>query len=263
VLLFDSKPFETLEYQQQQTFDWQVLQGRVLYLAPDGGGRAAHNRCRHQGGRFQAELGCSVRCPWHGWVLDVARMTYMNPTGDAPQPELEVERQGALLTLWETPPAAPWQAGARPRAPLAAGELAVTYLAHACVSIEAGGYVLCTDPWLEGPAFTRGWWLAHEPPPGALERVARADLVYSRSLDVELLARGDRVSRVLGRAAEARGGSRLDCQGPSQRAAPSERRRAALRAARLSGVCQFLHGGAPGGRRDPAREREDQRRGGL
>jgi CMP-N-acetylneuraminate monooxygenase len=150
----------------------------VLHLASDGKVRAAHNRCRHQGGRFQLESGCSVRCPWHGWALDVARMTYTNPAGDAPHPELEVERHGSVITLWETLPAAPWHADPRAQAPLAAGELCVTYLAHACVAIEAGGFVLCTDPWLEGPAFTRGWWLAHEPPPGALERVARADLVY-------------------------------------------------------------------------------------
>ncbi|KAG7483909.1 hypothetical protein MATL_G00043290 [Megalops atlanticus] len=34
------------------------------------------------------------------------------------------------------------------------------------------------DPWLTGPAFARGWWLLHEPPADALERLCKADLIY-------------------------------------------------------------------------------------
>jgi CMP-N-acetylneuraminate monooxygenase len=150
----------------------------VLWLGEDGRVRAAHNRCRHQGGRFGAPEGCRVRCPWHGWELDVARMTYTNPTGGTPQPELIVEQCGSELTLYEEAPAAPWQAEPRKLAALEPGELDVTYFTHACVRFRAGGFVLFTDPWLTGPAFTRGWWLSHAPPEGSFEELARADLIY-------------------------------------------------------------------------------------
>lgn len=150
----------------------------ILHLAEDGVVRAAHNRCRHQGGRFEPSSGCTVRCPWHGWVLDTARMTYVNPAGAGAQAELEVEREGDRVSLWESTEPEPWLRGQRQPERLAPGELTVRYLAHACVEIRAGGYVLCTDPWLEGPAFTRGWWLAHAPPEDALPTVAAADLVY-------------------------------------------------------------------------------------
>jgi CMP-N-acetylneuraminate monooxygenase len=150
----------------------------LLFLAEDGSVRATLNRCRHQGGRFVTDAGCQVRCPWHGWRLDVAAMTYTNPTGGTAQPELIVERRGDELTLLEDVPEAPWHDRPMPRRPLAPGELDVTYVTHACVRVRAGGYTLFTDPWLEGPAFTRGWWLAHAPPEDALQQLAHADMIY-------------------------------------------------------------------------------------
>ena len=153
--------------------------GRIIvHLAEDGTIRAAKNRCIHQGGRFVAEGGCQLRCPRHGWALDAARMTYTNPTGGLVHPELGVERHGTRVTLFEDVSELPWDEAPAPAEPLAPGELDVTYYTHACVRIRAGGSVLFTDPWLEGPAFTRGWWLMHEPPAGALEELARADLIY-------------------------------------------------------------------------------------
>ncbi|HTV17282.1 MAG TPA: Rieske 2Fe-2S domain-containing protein [Polyangiaceae bacterium] len=150
----------------------------VLWLGEDGRVRAAYNRCRHQGGRFGAAEGCRVRCPWHGWELDVSHMAYTNPTGGTLQPELIVERHGDVVRLLEDVPDAPWQAEPRPLEALQPGELDVTYFTHACMRIRAGGFVLFSDPWLTGPAFTRGWWLSHAPPEDAFEQVARADVIY-------------------------------------------------------------------------------------
>jgi CMP-N-acetylneuraminate monooxygenase len=150
----------------------------ILHVSEQGALRATHNRCRHQAGRFVAAAGCAVRCPWHGWELDLERMTYTNPASHPSQPELEVERSGDWITLWETRDQPAWQSDARAPAALEAGELRVRYYAHACLAIQAAGYTLFTDPWLEGPAFTRGWWLSHRPPPGALDELARADLIY-------------------------------------------------------------------------------------
>lgn len=54
----------------------------------------------------------------------------------------------------------------------------VTYLSHACMELQLGERRLMFDPWLRGPAFARGWWLLHEPPADALDRMCAADLIY-------------------------------------------------------------------------------------
>jgi CMP-N-acetylneuraminate monooxygenase len=125
-----------------------------------------------------AGAGCTVRCPWHGWELDASRMTYTNPTGGTLQPELVVEQHGTRVTLFEEIPSNPWSVDPMPVRALTPGELDVTYFSHACVRVRAGGFRLFTDPWLEGPAFTRGWWLSHQPPADAFAELARADLIY-------------------------------------------------------------------------------------
>ena len=52
----------------------------------------------------------------------------------------------------------------------------LTYLAHACLLVEAGGVRLATDPWLDGPTYLGAWW--HFPEPAARGADLRADYVY-------------------------------------------------------------------------------------
>ena len=138
--------------------------------------RASHNRCRHMGGRFRV-VGCQLRCKSHGWMLDPASMTYTNPSGGLRQAQLEVERHGDCVVLYEDAQRAPWDP-APPKADLQPGELMLRFYAHACVELRAGASSVFADPWLVGPAFTRGWWLAHDPPSDWLTRLAWADAIY-------------------------------------------------------------------------------------
>jgi hypothetical protein len=52
----------------------------------------------------------------------------------------------------------------------------LTYLAHACLLVEAGGVRLVTDPWLDGPTYLGAWW--HFPAPAVRGRDLGADYVY-------------------------------------------------------------------------------------
>ena len=67
----------------------------IVWKGEDGSIRATRNRCAHQGGRFTPMPGCQVRCPHHGWVLDLDSMCYSNPTNGQKQPELKIEMHDA------------------------------------------------------------------------------------------------------------------------------------------------------------------------
>ncbi len=54
----------------------------------------------------------------------------------------------------------------------------LTYITHACIELKAGNKRMMFDPWITGPAFARGWWLLHEPPFDAMDRLSQADLIY-------------------------------------------------------------------------------------
>ena len=150
----------------------------IVHIDADGEVRAAHNRCKHMGERLSKPKGCLLTCPRHGWILDAQDFTYKNPTGGVKHAELNVEVVSATEALiWENDVQLPWD---NPPAiePLGPGELVIEYFSHACMKIEAAGTTLFTDPWLTGPAFVRGWWLAHLPREDWLHELAKADALY-------------------------------------------------------------------------------------
>uniref|UniRef100_A0A669EZT5 Cytidine monophospho-N-acetylneuraminic acid hydroxylase n=1 Tax=Oreochromis niloticus TaxID=8128 RepID=A0A669EZT5_ORENI len=106
-------------------------------------------------------------------------MKYVNPPDSFLQDELEVEvLDDGGLQLVELSPVDPWMADPREPLELQEGEVKVTYFTHACMELQFGERRFMFDPWLKGPAFARGWWLLHEPPADALDRLCAADLIY-------------------------------------------------------------------------------------
>jgi CMP-N-acetylneuraminate monooxygenase len=156
--------------------------GRIIvYRSPTGRISAARNRCKHQGGRFMpGEDEMVLTCGRHGWKLDVSSMAYVNPAHSGIiQDELEVEvGADGMVCVYEYIRAQPWEREPMSLEGLAPGEFAITFFAHACVEIRCGHERLFTDPWLTGPAFTRGWWLTQLPPLDWLDRLARASAIY-------------------------------------------------------------------------------------
>jgi L-ascorbate metabolism protein UlaG (beta-lactamase superfamily) len=93
--------------------------------------------CAHQGGKMIPDGDC-LRCPVHGWVKHAATGEYTNGHRDAVFGR-------------------PWEIGS-------SGVFQVRMIAHACVEITMGDFVLLTDPWLTGTAFNGGWLLTDVPP---------------------------------------------------------------------------------------------------
>ena len=150
----------------------------IVYRGQTGELRATRNRCRHQGGRFKGDGSCTVTCPHHTWRLNLSTMQYLNPTGGGRQEELGIEITGDRVLIYERTVDRPWESPRMRRDDLSPGELTVRFYTHACCEIRFGSQSVFTDPWLIGPAFLRGWWLALAPPDDWLDRLARADAVY-------------------------------------------------------------------------------------
>lgn len=157
----------------------------ILYLeASTGKVRAYRNECQHQGGRFVRDIEDSskdsvVKCSRHGWKLNCKTGAYVNPPGCKFQPELRIETgaDGELL-FFDDNMQQPWLTDSRLPEHLSRGELSITYFTHACVRLNAGDKVIFTDPWCEGPAFARGWWLKHAPPATWLEEISNCSMIW-------------------------------------------------------------------------------------
>ncbi|KAK7878135.1 hypothetical protein WMY93_031216 [Mugilogobius chulae] len=154
----------------------------IIYKSEDSY-RACKNQCKHQGGQFVKDIedldGSTVKCTKHNWKLNVSTMKYVNPPDSFMQDELEVEvMEDGGLQLVELNPEDPWLSDPRETLELQPGEVQVTYLTHACMELKLGSCKFLFDPWLQGPAFARGWWLMHEPPADWRERLCGADLIY-------------------------------------------------------------------------------------
>ncbi|MGB0679688.1 MAG: Rieske 2Fe-2S domain-containing protein, partial [Polyangiales bacterium] len=159
----------------------------VLYVGDDGVVRAAYNRCKHQGARLLPVRDCQLRCPRHGWQLDARQMSYDKPVGGIRHPELRVEREGAWVRIFDDAlpeievaraQSAGEQPGAGSRSAHQQGAFTLRFYAHACLEVQAGNTRLFTDPWLQGPAFLRGWWLSHVPPRDWLAQLCASDGIF-------------------------------------------------------------------------------------
>lgn len=111
----------------------------------------------------------------------MSSLDYINPPDCLKQEPLQLEfapDDSGDVVVMERPLAQPWLFNPQPRAHLQAGQMSVTYISHACVELRGGSHTLVTDPWLMGPSFGRGWWLAHELPDDAWQRLRNASAIY-------------------------------------------------------------------------------------
>jgi len=153
----------------------------IVYRGEQNQVRALKNICRHQGGQFAAvdAHSCNLRCPNHGWQLDVSKMEYTNPSGGLKHVELPVEVSSTgVVSVFELPQIKPWEVNLRPRTAIKAQELVMRFYSHACMEIKAGSHTIFTDPWLEGPCCVVGWWLEHQPPADWLKSLVESSVIY-------------------------------------------------------------------------------------
>lgn len=128
--------------------------------------------CDHNGGRLISNMG-KVSCPMHGWQLDPATGRYNN-VGCEKKPLVAVD-----LEQHEGPVSFRLRAMSRDLVGFSSLlPVEVEFLNHACVVVRSGDISFATDPWLVGPAFSNGWWLARSSVRDCFDRVNACDFVY-------------------------------------------------------------------------------------
>lgn len=128
--------------------------------------------CDHSGGKLISR-GNAIQCPLHGWALDPQTGKYKN-VDCTKLPLAEFDRATATDTLT-------FESSERRRCLKnfpSDKPVEITFLNHACLIISSGDFKIATDPWILGPAFCNGWWLAQPSPEDSFEQLNACDLLY-------------------------------------------------------------------------------------
>ena len=122
------------------------------------------------GGKFiKCSDGCSVKCIRHNWKLNVETLEYESPTSMTKE-GLEWKVDGSFLIIGGD--------SNLEKQKLNKNEFTIKFYTHACIEIKWKNYSFFTDPWMVGPAFTKGWWLVNQPPEDWLDRLSKCDGIY-------------------------------------------------------------------------------------
>ncbi len=141
--------------------------------------KICRNKCKHQGNKFiKSNNSHVIRCPSHGWELDLQKMKYIKPHGIELDHELVESKIYKDMILLSDNQIKPSTFSIKRKSVLKNKELTITHYAHATAEIKCGSFKIITDPWCEGPAFTTGWWLNQNPPEKWLNNIVNSNLIY-------------------------------------------------------------------------------------
>lgn len=129
--------------------------------------------CDHNAGKIITRPDGSCVCPLHGWVFDPATGRYLN-NQCSKQPLLTLRRKElngevSFSTPRKRRELEPFQSQYNVR---------IRFLNHACLVVQTPRYKFAIDPWIIGPAFCRGWWLANPSPADSFDELNTCNFIY-------------------------------------------------------------------------------------
>jgi CMP-N-acetylneuraminate monooxygenase len=128
-------------------------------------------KCDHNGGKLVVNKNFAI-CPLHNWKLDLNTLNYNNSNICKKTIDFQVEDNYVCFKLEKFQlknPFLKFDSEAKSK---------IRWLNHATIYIECNGVKLITDPWLFGPAFMTGWWLADTSPRDSVELLQSADYLF-------------------------------------------------------------------------------------
>ncbi|MEM7645933.1 MAG: hypothetical protein AAF203_03390 [Pseudomonadota bacterium] len=173
--------FEFQSHELQDGINFLESNNFIVFVKNSKVQHILKNECQHMKGRFKKASSCRLECLSHGWTLDAETLSYSNPRGVTHNNTLPftTSDSGKVSVFKPTEPESKDVFHRmEPKSQLSDGEFGISFYAHACVNIRAKNHSLFTDPWVTGPAFSRGWWLVHTPPPDWISTIANCSTIY-------------------------------------------------------------------------------------
>lgn len=126
--------------------------------------------CNHNGGRLISKPDKKIICPLHNWEFNPVSGKYLNNKCEKKSLEFEIIKEKIKVQLKRKFPK--FSQSDFPK------KTKITFLNHACLVVETGNIRFATDPWLFGPAFSRGWWLSKKSPKNSIKMINECDFIY-------------------------------------------------------------------------------------
>jgi len=127
--------------------------------------------CDHAGGRLVVKNGKAV-CPMHNWTLDLDLLTYEG--GNNKKKKLDFEEVDGAIRIKRFNYELVNNCIQKEKS----GIVKFQWLNHASIYIECNGISIMLDPWLFGPSFLTGWWLAEPSTVNSLELLKNCDYIF-------------------------------------------------------------------------------------
>jgi CMP-N-acetylneuraminate monooxygenase len=128
-----------------------------------------NRKCDHNNGKL-CNLDGKIVCPMHGWEFNPQTSSYTNVQVIKTEEDFEILNDSIVVKSQNLIPELPSSADDY--------ELSVELLSHACLLFKAKDFSFATDPWIEGFAFSSGWWTAQLPPKLWEEKLNSVDFIY-------------------------------------------------------------------------------------
>ena len=169
-----SKPF--LVELSKLNIGYNFLDNYIIHLAEDRNVKWVISRlCDHANGTLHpCDNHLFATCPLHGWKLDLKTLRYCNVDVQKKKINFIIENDNLIIEHKNTHLAFPDNLKKINKA----SEIKLRFLAHACLLFSCEELNIISDPWLNGPCFSNGWWHDPSPTDDALELLQQADALY-------------------------------------------------------------------------------------
>lgn len=126
-------------------------------------------KCDHNGGKL-CKLDGKIACPLHGWEFNPETGAYNNIQVSKKEEDFFIDGDNIVIPFNQEVLTLPQKDKNH--------DIEVTLLSHACLLFKTKDFSFATDPWIEGFAFSSGWWTAQFPPKNWVEELNKVDFIY-------------------------------------------------------------------------------------
>ena len=126
-------------------------------------------KCDHNGGKL-CNLEGKIVCPLHGWEFNPVSGSYSNIQVAKKEEDFYIDEDNIIIPFKQEILSLPHTDKDH--------EISVELLSHACLLFKSKDFSFATDPWIEGFAFSSGWWTSQFPPRNWQDELNNVDFIY-------------------------------------------------------------------------------------